>query len=169
MSPLEKALGLLDTLHREVDQRARVISSTLGGCLTCRRGCADCCLDELTVFEIEAEKIRRGCERLLARGSPHPGGRCAFLEPEGACRIYADRPYVCRSQGLPLRWIEETDAGNLVEHRDICRLSLAETSIDYLPGQACFLIGPFEERLVRLQADAFDGQLRRVPLRSLFG
>ena len=34
-----------------------------------------------------------------------PEGACAFLDGEGGCRVYPDRPYVCRTQGLPLRWI----------------------------------------------------------------
>ena len=84
--------------------------------LRARRG------DQITVFEVEAEVIRRHHADLLAEGEPHAEGACAFLDGEGACRIYEHRPYVCRTQGLPLRWLEELD-GETVELRDICPLN----------------------------------------------
>src|ERR1017187_2639898 len=67
--------------------------------LQCRRGGSSCCVDELTVFDVEAESIRRHHADLLRTGTPHVQGACAFLDGEGACRIYPQRPYVCRSQG----------------------------------------------------------------------
>ena len=42
----------------------------------------------------------------VLRSEPHPPGACAMLDADGACRVYAARPYVCRTQGLPLRWAE---------------------------------------------------------------
>src|SRR5262245_46152814 len=94
----------LRALHDEVDARAAALAQRHAGRLRCGRGCSACCVDELTVFEVEAERIRRAHTDLLVSGEPHAAGACAFLDAHGACRIYADRPYVCRTQGLPLRW-----------------------------------------------------------------
>lgn len=157
-------LSHLDALHAAVDREAQRVAAIHGERLVCRRGCFGCCVDDLTVFEVEAEKIRRDHADLLASGTPAPVGQCAFLDDEGGCRIYASRPYVCRTQGLPLRWIdEELEA----EMRDICGLNDGGTPIEELDADDCWTIGPVEERLAMLQ-QAAHGELRRVKLRELF-
>ena len=120
------------------------------------------------MFALEAARIVEHHAELLATGAPHAEGACAFLDAEGACRIYAQRPYVCRTQGLPLRWVEEQH-GIDVELRDICPLNLGEpdaTPLTELPPEHCFTLGPVEERL-REQAEQ-AGAAERVSLRSLF-
>lgn len=162
------ALTSLRILYGEVDHRASQIASGHGERLQCRRGCSQCCVDDLTVFEIEAENIRLTHAALLVQQEPHPQGACAFLDADGGCRIYADRPYVCRTQGLPLRWIDEGHDGELVELRDICPLNDEGTPIVELAHDECWTIGPVEERLASLQHQFGFGQMTRVPLRSLF-
>lgn len=163
----ERELTLAD-LHTEVDRQTGHLNVLHAKRLQCRMGCCSCCVDDLTVFEVEAESIRRHHPVLLAEGTPHPEGACAFLDAAGACRIYEDRPYVCRTQGLPLRWIEERSDGNPVELRDICPLNESGPPLESMPAEECWSIGPFEERLAQLQALADGGKLRRVPLRALF-
>jgi hypothetical protein len=120
------------------------------------------------VFAVEAEHIRAAHGDLLRDGAPHAPGACAFLDADGACRIYAERPYVCRTQGLPLRWQEERpDGRGMVEHRDICPENEPGPSITELPAEACWLLGPFEHELATL-AERFAGNRTRIPLRTLF-
>lgn len=156
----------LRALHAEIDLLAGGVAGQHE--LQCRRGCASCCVDELTVFEVEADRIRESFGELLATGQPGPVGACAFLDGEGACRIYEARPYVCRTQGLPLRWLEEDEEDEIVEFRDICPLNAEATPPETLEEEACWTIGPFEERLSELQAASDGGAMRRTPLRDLF-
>ena len=162
----QPAFAVLERFYRDVDEAASRLAAVHGARLACRPGCAQCCVDGTTVFAIEAAHIasRRGA--LLSGAEPHPYGACAFLDGGGRCRIYEDRPYVCRTQGLPLRWTEERGGGGLVELRDICPLNDEGTPVEELPAEECWTIGPFEERLA-LADIAFDGG-GRVPLRSLF-
>jgi hypothetical protein len=164
----DEAQQRLRDLHDEVDARAGALARRHAGRLRCGRGCSACCLDDLTVFEVEAERIRRAHADLLVGGEPHPRGACAFLDAEGACRVYAERPYVCRTQGLPLRWLAETESGERVEQRDICPLNEPGPPLAELPEDACWSLGEVEGRLAALQAAHDGGALRRVPLRSLF-
>ncbi len=151
-------------LHAEIDAAAARLAERHAARLHCRRGCSACCVDGITVFEIEAERIRAHHADLLASGAPHPRGACAFLDGEGACRIYADRPYVCRTQGLPLRWLDERRSAEL---RDICPLNEAGEPIESLPADECWTLGPFERRLAELQRRfGHDGE--RITLRELF-
>lgn len=91
--------------------------------MKCRPGCSACCGEQLTVCDVEAALLREGTAALdadalarlrarldalgagsrtaLASGSP-----CVFLEEDGRCAVYASRPLVCRTQGLPLRYPE---------------------------------------------------------------
>jgi hypothetical protein len=158
----------LRQLHDEVDRAAGALVARHRGRLRCGLGCHDCCVDGLTVFEVEAERIRAAHAELLRSGKPHPPGACAFLGDAGDCRIHADRPYVCRTQGLPLRWLEATPGGGIVERRDICPLNEAGEPIEVLGAAECWTIGPVEDRLRRLQEARDGGTGRRVALRELF-
>lgn len=157
----------LEELHEAVDLAVRRLLARGAWQPQCGLGCRHCCVDGLTVFEVEAELIQRRFEPLL-RGLPHPEGACAFLDDAGACRIYEHRPYVCRTQGLPLRWIDEDAADGLCEMRDICPENEAACDVLVLDSDACWLIGPFEERLRSIQTASHAGSLKRVSLRSLF-
>jgi len=160
-------LAELEALHAEVDAAAGALVARRP--VRCGVGCTECCVDDLTIWTIEAARIRRGAAHLLAHGEPHPPLACAFLDPDGACRIYEQRPYVCRTQGLPLRWWDRDCGGNVTEYRDICPLNEeCGPPVEQLAREDCWEIGPVEERLASLQA-RFDGfAMERVPLRALF-
>src|SRR5882724_80743 len=81
-------------LHVEVARETRRLHVLHAARLECRKGCSSCCVDGLTVFEVEAENIRAHHADLLAANAPHAEGACAFLDEHGACRIYGERPYV---------------------------------------------------------------------------
>jgi uncharacterized protein len=152
---------MVKDLHTEVDIRAATLESRHRQRMQCKLGCSGCCVDGITVFEVEAERIRNGAKELLATGTPHAPGMCAFLGSEGECRIYALRPYVCRTQGLPLRWIDEEAEA---EYRDICPLNDVEAEpLEELEAEECWTLGEVEERLARL-----NGPAGRVALRDLF-
>ncbi|HJP31308.1 MAG: YkgJ family cysteine cluster protein [Candidatus Latescibacteria bacterium] len=176
----------LQQLYARIDAEAARLSVTHGSRLVCRRGCSMCCVDGITVAEVEAESIRSHHAELLHTATPHEVGLCAFLDEGGACRIYGQRPYVCRSQGLPLRWTEYDEQGRLVERRDICPLNEEGPPIVELPADACWSIGWAEGALAQLQSlldgrddlsfdDADDDEeeeqeitMTRIALRDLF-
>ncbi len=158
----------LREFHDDVDRATTALELRHATRLTCTRGCSKCCVDELTVFEAEAERIRETHPELLRDGTPRAPGACAFLDDEGACRIYEDRPYVCRTQGLPLRWTERAD-DTVLEYRDICPLNDDRSDpIEALDERDCWTIGPWESRLLTLESRRSSGQVSRVPLRDLF-
>lgn len=158
---------MLTEFYAAVDALATRLHETHAARLKCGRGCSSCCVEGLTVYAIEAGNIQNRHAGLLTQNTPHEPGACAFLDQAGACRIYASRPYVCRTQGLPLRWLEEIDDETLVEMRDICPLNEAGEPIEELPEEICWTIGPFEETLAQLQYAA-DKSMPRIALRDLF-
>jgi len=172
----EEILTEVMSLHARISRRAEAVSERLGSLLVCRRGCHECCIDGLAVFPVEAAIIHHQCESLLTNDKPHPPGKCAFLDHEGACRIYQWRPYVCRTQGLPLRWLDHGEGDAAIELRDICPLNAEEFKIQKvdlqtIPEGDCWNIGEAESELAGLQVKAlgsFQESLPRILLRNLF-
>lgn len=158
----------LDRFYERVDQAVRTILALNPALFQCRPGCHDCCIDGLSVFEVEARNIACRCRDLLLHGAPHPEGACVFLGSGGDCRIYEHRPYVCRTQGLPLRWVEEQPDGMVVEMRDICPLNDTGKPLENLKPGECWSIGPFEEELAGMQLRHHQEARDRVLLRTLF-
>ncbi len=177
----EELLEAIVDLHAQIDNEVARRSRAYASRLHCAAGCCDCCVDDLTVFEVEALRIEAHCADLLYQDEPHPPGTCAFLSEDGQCRIYEHRPYVCRTQGLPLRWmgigadpddrlgdtVDDGLDGPLTEYRDICPLNEDTADLAELPEEECWEIGPVERELRALQLE-MTGSLQRVPLRDLF-
>lgn len=154
----------LETFYTDLDQKCNELSLQNAGRLQCKKGCSSCCVDDITVFEIEAENIKTKYSQFLKTEYPHQAGACAFLDNTGACRIYDARPYVCRTQGLPLRWIEEN-----TEYRDICPLNELENEpVTEIEENKCFHSEPYEIRLALMQIKHDHGAMKRIALRSLF-
>ncbi|MEL7304213.1 MAG: YkgJ family cysteine cluster protein [Myxococcota bacterium] len=156
-----RSLRAMPILNQTIDKRVAELEKLHHERLQCRRGCHTCCVDDLSVHEVEAAHIEQATGDRLSGLNPAPPGRCAFLDSEGACRIYEQRPYVCRTQGLPLRWLEEG-----IEYRDICPLNAPGSPIEELAADACWTVGAVESRLQLLQSLREPGQ--RVALRRLF-
>lgn len=162
----DRVIDEVERLHAAVDTMVAPLTQRHAARLQCRAGCSGCCVDELSVFAVEAAVITRHHAEMLATTRPHPVGRCAFLDAEGRCRIYAQRPYVCRTQGLPLRWTEAVNDDESRELRDICELNETRQPIEALTPEDCWTLGPVEERLRGLQERIDPGV--RVKLRELF-
>jgi len=105
-------------LTAKVDSFAAGVQSRCGSAMSCRTGCAGCCLVELSVSNVEAaammdylrslhpeEQRRVSMQVLRPRFGTQP--RCVLLDDDDACRVYSARPLVCRTQGLPLRYPQD--------------------------------------------------------------
>ncbi len=99
-------------LHRMMDD---AIATAPRVPIACRYGCCGCCHSEVEITPDEAEVLRErvsdgfeidrsrlSVQAARERMSPEwakfwsPENRCVFLSTEGTCRIYEDRPAVCR-------------------------------------------------------------------------
>jgi hypothetical protein len=111
---LEFEPGVLraEVLHALMERETAVAAQVK---VSCRKGCCGCCHYEVEITSDEAallaSLVRDGCdvdwERLKTqavreRRSPkwlefgNADNRCVFLDHDGTCRIYADRPVSCR-------------------------------------------------------------------------
>jgi Fe-S-cluster containining protein len=124
-----------DTLIQIVDAAFADAARRSGPWLLCRPGCAQCCLGEFPITQLDADRLRRGLAELDAR-DPRRAKRvrdaaarlpladddpCPALDPEtGTCDLYAARPITCREFGPPVR----TESGDL----GVCELCFVGAS-----------------------------------------
>lgn len=115
----------------KVDAKFAEIQARHPAEFACRRGCHSCCLPGLTITEVErahiAAWLAEDPQRIsqlqeLAQRNPYQGRRCAFLDEDGACAIFAVRPMLCRAHGAPTRVAGEAGQPALL---DVCQLNFA--------------------------------------------
>lgn len=105
MNPLRNYRDLV----LKVDGHCRNIETEYFQHIACRRGCDGCCT-HISLFPVEAVNLALALRRLpqgevsrirdKARAAA-PDGPCPLLE-DGACLLYAERPIICRTHGLPV-------------------------------------------------------------------
>lgn len=121
-------------LVTRIDSHAAAVATSCGDQLACHPGCAGCCR-QITVSAIEALALWRALQDIppaeaatlrAAAVAAEASEECPLLEGE-LCRLYAARPLICRTHGLPL--LVEDEAGRRV---DFCPLNF--TAGGSLPG-----------------------------------
>jgi uncharacterized protein len=100
-------------LRRRVDAHFDAALTRTPAAFRCAEGCSACCEARFSVFAVEAAPIRQALARL---GQSDPALRarirdqaddpahqhhCALLV-DARCTVYAERPLICRSHGLPI-------------------------------------------------------------------
>ncbi len=95
----ENASGFFDKVYQKYSSQMK-----------CSKGCSKCCMTDISIFEVEAQRIRDWFKILSVDQqknlienwtTPNPVGACHFLIND-RCSIYEARPVICRTQGAPL-------------------------------------------------------------------
>ena len=150
----------LVTLRARVDAHFDTAAAQAGDQMRCAAGCEQCCHVDLSVFEVEAARVRDALRRLPAdlrarvRDQAAQTERCALLV-EGRCTVYEQRPLICRSHGAAVR----LDDGR-VEH---CPLNFTARP----PAPATVLRLDAVNRPLSVIATLWHGDGSRVALRTL--
>jgi Fe-S-cluster containining protein len=160
-------IAALKQFYVALDSHINSIEKKNKARINCKKGCFSCCKDDLEVFGIEAEFIRKNQSEFLKNNSAAPRGACAFLDEEGGCRIYDSRPFVCRTHGVPIAYLQEDEMGEF-ELRDICPLNKEGSPLEDLNADFVFQNNSWEEKLATLQIISDKGKMDRVLLRDLF-
>jgi hypothetical protein len=161
----------LVTLRTRVDAHFDAAVARTPEGFACRAGCDQCC-QRFSVFEVEAAPIRRALAELEAKApalrqqireqgrDPHATA-CALLV-DGLCSVYAERPLICRSHGLPVAVPDpdEPDGALLVDH---CPLNFREVA----PPRASVLVLEAVNRPLAVLAELDSPGAARVALADL--
>jgi uncharacterized protein len=105
-----------EQLVAQTDALAARLSARYAAHLACRAGCSGCCQHHLSVFAVEAAHIAtaltampedlrlrlvKQAQQVNEQETRGEAVACPLLVDE-RCSIYAARPLICRTQGLPL-------------------------------------------------------------------
>ena len=98
-------------LRTRIDRFSTSVRARYSDEIVCAPGCAECCQAGLTLVMVEAVVLGLALdipeERIhLQAGQPpfSEEGSCALLSPDKLCTVYATRPLICRTHGLPLQY-----------------------------------------------------------------
>lgn len=135
-------------LIKEADGAIADLAALHGDQLRCKPGCCQCCTIR-SVLAIEAAGIRQAISQLAAvvrekiyQQPQHDS--CPFLL-DSLCVLYARRPLICRTHGLPIAYIDYEQQAIEVS---VCPLNF---SADYAFEQdELFFIDTFNSRLAEL-------------------
>jgi Fe-S-cluster containining protein len=145
---LETALAPYRALIAQVDQLCARIVDAFPAEIACRVGCSACCTLQ-GVLPVEAASLALALRQLpvveaaaLRRRLSEATGdeRCPLLSDD-CCPLYAARPVICRTHGLPL--LVEDEHGRRV---DRCPLNF--TGLETLPGTAIINLETLNRALV---------------------
>ncbi len=128
-------------LITDVDRLAALLNVRLQRYLRCAPGCCSCC-KSFSVSALEAALIADTGVRAIQREDDED--RCALLVAE-RCSIYPQRPLICRTQGLPIGYIDEIN-----EQIEVSACPLNFTGEHPFEHDDLFLIDPFNSRLAAL-------------------
>jgi len=98
-------------LRTRVDRFVESVFARYSEQIACCPGCRQCCCGGLTLVLVEAVILGKALgievERVhLQAGQPplREDGRCVLLDGDNRCMIYQNRPLICRTQGMPLKY-----------------------------------------------------------------
>lgn len=121
LNKIKSSLERARFVHNVVDEYNQKVFShpILKELMPCKAGCTGCCHTQVSVTEDEAEllahNIANGVEinfKLLEHQAkagndaeaffaiPYKERKCIFLDENGACKVYKDRPSVCRTNAV---------------------------------------------------------------------
>jgi len=150
---MKKLLDNYDQMVARVETLCRGILDLLAGQITCSAGCSSCCTS-ITIFPVEAAALEAALAELPEERQAvirqhvqeHADGeRCPLLQ-DHRCLLYAARPIICRTHGLPIIY-NDGDQRTI----DCCPLNLTETE-EPLSGAAVIDLDRLNSLLVAVNA-----------------
>jgi Fe-S-cluster containining protein len=150
-------------IRRTVDARVEELTTLHHNHLTCHKGCDKCCYS-FRIFPVEWFAIANelGLEATPDATLPIADDeRCAFLK-NGACSIYASRPIICRTHGLPLLNMDEEGENYELS---FCELNFTEADEDEFAEETVFVQDKYNAMLYNANKDflAANPQLNLSP------
>ncbi|TCO11023.1 YkgJ family cysteine cluster protein [Natronoflexus pectinivorans] len=115
-------------LRQELDEEIAGLEKLHQNHMLCKKGCSLCCLS-FKVLPIEFEVIRSEIERLksvkVIDKADESDDVCPLLI-DNSCTIYPFRPFICRTHGLPLLYMNDEEW--VLSH---CELNFTNVDEDY--------------------------------------
>jgi len=153
----------LDALRNKVDCHSARIMADHADQFACKAGCSSCCQTDRTVSDVEYAALQSALGALppTQRAALGKGKGCTLLV-DNRCALYAERPLICRSHGLPIL---------VADGLDVCPLNFVGNDISKLPEADVMAVSTVDTILAAVnmlycKEQAGDPRRRR-PLKQL--
>ncbi len=140
----QKALQEYFDLRDELDKYCAELYKLHKQHLQCQAGCDQCCMD-FSIFPVEYYAIKQEAGNGVKDGvALDLAGECPFLVNH-RCVIYQSRPFICRTQGLPLLYMNEEQW-----ELSVCELNFTRFGFDGFTEENTFPQDKYNSRLFLL-------------------
>jgi len=139
-------------LVAKVDALCAEIMTHCADSVSCRKGCDACCR-QFSIFWVEAISLANVVANLPQKQSAFLQSKAAELADQdvcpllddGVCALYAARPIICRTHGLPI--LTSTDTAPVI---DFCPQNFTE--LETIPGNMIIDLDQLNTTLVAINA-----------------
>ena len=158
-------------LISQIDSKCESLEKEHKQHLNCKKGCDLCCM-AISVFPVEfyAIKAELNLKSIADLPVQKSKGQCRFLV-DHSCLIYASRPVICRTHGLPLVYmnLEETEY-----ELSLCELNFIDYDLADFDEENTYPMDRINSQLYMINKDfvsGFEGgryrEQDRIPLAEL--
>ena len=137
-------------LRTRVDRFVESVTARYSEQIVCKPGCSSCCVAGLTIVMVEAVVLGKALgldpERVFLQAGQPPlktEGYCPLLDDDNRCIAHGERPLICRTQGMPLKYPDS-------EEISVCELNFVGLEPH---GSAVFDMGNLETALFAANLD----------------
>ncbi len=168
---MKKALENYRKVRDKIDRLVDVLEKQHQKHLSCKMGCDLCCMD-YSIFPVEFYSIKKALqENDVPLNLPFVNNMetCVFLK-DHKCTIYAERPVICRTHGLPLLYMNADNQWEL----STCELNFREFDMENFTNDNTFPQDKFNSELFLINKEFISsfkekqfGEFDLIPLRKL--
>ncbi|WP_372775369.1 YkgJ family cysteine cluster protein [Mangrovibacterium sp.] len=126
-----------------VDRRAEALEELHKTHMKCKKGCDLCCMN-YQIFPVEYFAIEQALKVKAAETMESTNGSCVFLKNH-YCQIYESRPFICRTHGLPLLFMNDEQW-----ELSVCELNFTEFDDEEFSEENTLLQDKFNSELFLL-------------------
>lgn len=138
-------------LRDQIDLRIAELEKEHNAHLNCKAGCSMCCR-EYAILPIEFDYIKEQIsgETSIVYNDSYGKDECPFLV-NNRCSIYSNRPFICRSHGLPILYMGE-EAWEL----SACELNFTKVADDYFTMENTYAQDTINSKLYMLNSSYLE-------------
>jgi Fe-S-cluster containining protein len=158
-------------VRNAIDKQVSALEKKHGKHMICRKGCDMCCMD-YSIFPVEFYSVLADLKTrnfAMAKNEPATAGSCVFLVNH-TCTIYAERPVICRTHGLPLLFANDDGEFEL----SVCELNFTKFDFDDFNMDNTFHQDKYNSMLFMVNREFIKasvykkwGELDLIPLKEL--
>ncbi|MGE0021539.1 MAG: YkgJ family cysteine cluster protein [Draconibacterium sp.] len=165
--PIEKYREVRNT----IDKHVSALEKKHNKHMVCRKGCDLCCMD-YSIFPVEFYSVLKELKNrnfVPEKSEAETENGCVFLVNH-ACTIYAERPVICRTHGLPLIFANDDGEFEL----SVCELNFTNFDFEDFDMDNTFHQDKYNSMLfmvnrefINASEDKKFGELDLIPLKEL--